>query len=348
MSKSKRHRRNAQRSPNAEPASARWTRWVAWLLCAITFPLLWLGGLVTTTKSGMAVPDWPGTYGYNLFLYPWTTWLFGPWDLFVEHGHRLLASLSGLVTIVLLVMLYKYESRPWMKTVGVVALVAVIAQGVLGGLRVVLDERLLAMVHGSVGPLFFVLTVAMVVWTSRSWLTARKVDQQGLARLAPLAAATGILVYVQMVVGAMLRHMPVTVSPYSFESVVKVHLVLATVVLMLTLVVARMCVASAAPTGVRCTGWSIIAVVLLQISLGVATWISKYGVPVWARGMYSPSSQSVLADGWWQAHIVTAHQAVGSALLASLVVATMLAWRYAPASIVNTETESFSKGVATG
>ncbi|WP_425397707.1 COX15/CtaA family protein [Aeoliella sp.] len=333
-------------STDAELAPARWTRRVAWLLCGVTFPLLWVGGLVTTTKSGMAVPDWPATYGYNLLLYPWTTWIFGPWDLFVEHGHRLLGMLSGLVTILLLMMFYKYETRPWIKTVGVVALVAVIAQGVLGGLRVVLDERLLAMVHGSAGPLFFVLTVAIVVWTSRTWLTAQRNDQQSLVRLATLATATGVLVYVQMVVGAMLRHMPVTVSPYSFESVVKVHLLLAGMVLLLTLLVARMALATDAPTGVRRTGWAMLLVVVAQITLGLATWVSKYGVPVWARSMYPVATKSVLADGWTQAHIVTAHQAVGSVLLATLVVSAMLAWRYAPETI--TQTDSLPTGVATG
>ena len=65
-------------------------------MCA-TFPLIWVGGLVTTYDAGMAVPDWPNTYGYNLFLYPWQTWLSGPWDLFIEHGHRLLGALVGMI-----------------------------------------------------------------------------------------------------------------------------------------------------------------------------------------------------------------------------------------------------------
>ena len=82
-------RRQSRRSP--------WPhRWAVVLACA-TFPLVWVGGLVTTTDAGMAVPDWPNTYGYNLFLYPWQTWLAGPWDLFVEHGHRLLGAAVGLL-----------------------------------------------------------------------------------------------------------------------------------------------------------------------------------------------------------------------------------------------------------
>src|SRR5436190_10251632 len=142
---------------------------LAVVLACATFPLVWVGGLVTTTDSGMAVPDWPNTYGYNLFLYPWQTWLLGPWDLFIEHGHRLLASAVGMLTIGLLILLWRTETRRWMKGLGFAALGLVIFQGVLGGLRVLLDERTLAMLHGCTGPLFFALTVALVVFTSRTW-----------------------------------------------------------------------------------------------------------------------------------------------------------------------------------
>src|SRR3954468_12199444 len=118
-------------------------RWAVALACA-TFPLVWVGGLVTTTKAGMAVLDWPSTYGYNLFLYPWQSWLAGPWDLFVEHGHRLLAASVGMITIGLLAVLYSREKRRWLRVLGFVALGLVIFQGVLGGMRVRLDERTLA------------------------------------------------------------------------------------------------------------------------------------------------------------------------------------------------------------
>ena len=80
------------------------------LACA-TFPLVWVGGLVTTTDAGMAVPDWPNTYGYNMFLYPWQTWLAGPWDLFVEHGHRLLAATVGHADDRLLVVFVRLDER---------------------------------------------------------------------------------------------------------------------------------------------------------------------------------------------------------------------------------------------
>ena len=137
---------------NCNTVTSPWPhRWAVALACA-TFPLVWVGGLVTTTDAGMAVPDWPNTYGYNLFLYPWQTWLAGPWDIFVEHGHRMLGAVVGMITIGLLAVIWRNERRPWLRWVSLAALGLVIMQGVLGGMRVLLDERTLAMLHGCIGP----------------------------------------------------------------------------------------------------------------------------------------------------------------------------------------------------
>jgi cytochrome c oxidase assembly protein subunit 15 len=203
------------------PAISPWPRRVSAALAALTFPLVWIGGLVTTTDAGMAVPDWPNTFGYNLFQYPWSEWFFGPWDLFIEHGHRLFASLVGLVTIALAIIFWRCEPRRWMRVAGLVALVAVIAQGVLGGLRVVLDERTLAMIHGCSGPAFFALTVALVVFTSPTWREAESSAVHPLARsLHRLTIATASIAYLQLVLGAVLRHLPVWAAPDLFRTVV--------------------------------------------------------------------------------------------------------------------------------
>lgn len=328
----KRHkpRRAAKALPKLS-ASQRAVHIAAWLLCAVTFPLLWLGGLVTTTKSGMAVPDWPGTYGYNLLLYPWSTWWSAPWDLFVEHGHRLMATLAGLLTIVLMLLLRKYDDRPWMRKVGVIAFLGVVAQGVLGGLRVLLNERLLAMVHGATGPLFFALTVAMVIWTSHWWLHGKRIaTAQSVSSLTPFAFTLLVLVYVQMVVGALVRHMPITASPQSFAGVVKAHLFLALLITFLIIGASWRLLRRGSTRGLRRGGVMLVAVVAIQLGLGVATWLAKYGVPVAMRSYLPTSRTAWLADGWWQSHIVTAHQATGSALLATTLVVAMLAWRIAP------------------
>src|SRR6476659_6209560 len=184
-------------------------RWAVALACA-TFPLLWVGGLVTTTKAGMAVPDWPNTFGYNLFLYPWTTWLSGPWDVFVEHGHRLFASAVGVLTIGLVVSLCRHDDRRWMRQLGIAALVLVIFQGSLGGMRVLVNERTLAMTHGFVGPLFFALATAIAVFTSPRWRLASDDSATQLgpqaANIGRLAIATCVIAYLQIVLGAALRH----------------------------------------------------------------------------------------------------------------------------------------------
>ncbi len=150
-------------------------RWAV-SVAIVTFPLIWIGGLVTTYDAGMAVPDWPGTYGYNLWLYPWTTWLFGPFDLFVEHGHRLLATVVGMLTIGLFVAAYRFEKRRWFATWAFFMLLAVIAQGVLGGFRVLLDARTMAMIHGCTGPLFFALAAVTAVMSSPTWSRLPEAD----------------------------------------------------------------------------------------------------------------------------------------------------------------------------
>src|SRR4051812_35342650 len=149
-----------------------WPHWLAVALALVTFPLIWVGGLVTTYDAGMAVLDWPGTYGYNLLRYPWQTWLAGPWDLFIEHGHRLLGAAAGVLSIALLLTVLLTERRRWLMAAACGALALVILQGLLGGMRVLLDQRLVAMIHACVGPLFFAYLAAVIVATSRWWPSA--------------------------------------------------------------------------------------------------------------------------------------------------------------------------------
>jgi cytochrome c oxidase assembly protein subunit 15 len=305
-----------------------WPHRLAVVLACATFPL-WVGGLVTTTDAGMAVPDWPNTYGYNMFLYPWQSWLAGPWDLFVEHGHRLLASAVGMLTIGLLIVLWRCEPRVWVRRLGMVALVLVIFQGVLGGMRVLLDERTLAMLHGCTGPLFFALTVALAVVTSGAWLAgdAPLVSRQS-GQVRRLAVVIAILFYLQLVFGALLRHMPIDSQPATFALAVRFHLLLAGVlvlhVAMLAWLVARHC-RSIRPM-FRLT-MALAGLLIVQLLLGVSTWIIKFSVPVWAEGWLPGNDFANTAGGWLQTHIVTGHVAVGSLLLGTSVATALLAVR---------------------
>src|SRR6266496_6384873 len=118
-----------------------WPHRLAVILACATFPLLFIGGLVTSKGAGLAVPDWPTTFGYNMFLYPWSK-MVG--NIFYEHSHRLVASAVGLLTIALAIAFWLEERRHWLRRLGVAALLLVILQGVIGGLRVVLLEHTLA------------------------------------------------------------------------------------------------------------------------------------------------------------------------------------------------------------
>ena len=317
-------------------------RWAVALACA-TFPLVWVGGLVTTTDSGMAVPDWPTTYGYNLFLYPWQTWLAGPWDIFVEHGHRLLGAFVGLLTMGLLIILWRSDQRAWIRGLGIAALALVIFQGVLGGMRVLLDERTLAMLHGCTGPLFFVLTVALAVFTSRRWRMGAigsasaangLVEEHGPsprhpahARQIPLLAiVTCILVYLQIVLGAVLRHVPVDSEPATFALAVRFHLLMAAVVSLHILVLALLVLFRA--RGIRPLGglaWSLAGLLAVQLALGAGTWVVKFAAPWWAPTWVSGGRAAVQEGSWLQTHVITAHVAVGSLLFATSLVLALYA-----------------------
>jgi cytochrome c oxidase assembly protein subunit 15 len=295
-------------------------RWAVALACA-TFPLLWVGGLVTTTDAGMAVPDWPNTYGYNLFLYPWSSWLSGPWDVFVEHGHRLLGAAVGLITIALVASLCKSDSRRWVCGLGFAALGLVIFQGVLGGMRVLLAERTLAMFHGCTGPVFFALSVALAIVTSKSWQKrGADIDAKAVAgsRLRYLATVTCVLVYLQIVLGAVLRHVPAITEPTTFATAVRFHLFMAAVVTLHIGMLAAMVLIGL--RGVRPLGGLAVALVALlgvQLALGAGTWIVKFSVPHWAAGWVPAPGAAIQDGGWLQVHTITAHVAVGSLLFAT-------------------------------
>jgi cytochrome c oxidase assembly protein subunit 15 len=298
------------------------------LLACATFPLVWVGGLVTTTDAGMAVPDWPNTYGYNLFLYPWQSWLAGPWDLFVEHGHRLLASTVGMLTIGTMVVFWRSGVQRWLRNLSFAALVLVVFQGMLGGMRVLYDERTLAMLHGCTGPIFFALTVAMVVFTSKTWKSPDAAANGVSSGVRALATATAILVYLQLVFGAVLRHVPVDTEPAAFMQAVHLHVFMAGAlvvhVLLLALFVTRY--SRKVRPLVRLT-LAMGGLIILQVLLGAATWIVKFAVPAWAAPWFPYSGFTIQADGWFETHVITAHVAVGSLLLATSVATALIAWR---------------------
>ena len=169
---------------------------LALVTAAVTFVLILFGGLVTNTGAALAVPDWPTTFGHNMFLYPWAQMVGG---IFYEHSHRLLGAVVGVLTLALGVALWPSRLR-WL---GVAAVVVVVAQGVLGGLRVVLQQGTLAILHGCLAQAFFGLLVAIALLSAR---TSAPLLGSVPSSTRALTVATAALIYVQIVFGALLTH----------------------------------------------------------------------------------------------------------------------------------------------
>jgi cytochrome c oxidase assembly protein subunit 15 len=174
----------------------------ATFVAACTVVLVLAGSFVTSTGSGLSVPDWPTSYGWNMFTFPPSKWVGG---IFYEHGHRLIASTVGFLTIILAAWLWRADSHRWMKWLGVTALGAVILQGLLGGLTVLFFlPAPVSTAHAGLAEIFFCLTIAIALFTSPSWRRGDdRVDDGVLRRVATTTTA---LVYIQILVGATMRH----------------------------------------------------------------------------------------------------------------------------------------------
>jgi len=190
---------------NCDLKSNPWLYRFAVLTAAATFLLLGAGGLVTSHEAGMSVPDWPNSYGYNMFAFPISKWTGG---IFYEHTHRLWASAVGLMTTILAVWLWLKDSRKWMKWLGVIAFLLVFAQGVLGGLRVTMKMDSLGVFHGVIAQTFFVLTCAIALFTSHFWIElAAKQKSFSVPRgLRSHVLFVTILIFLQLILGATMRH----------------------------------------------------------------------------------------------------------------------------------------------
>ena len=180
------------------------------LLASASLILIAAGGFVTSTGSGLAVPDWPNTYGYFMFSFPPSKMVGG---IFYEHSHRLIASIVGIMTIGLAVWLSRVEPRPWVRRLGWLALTAIIAQGLLGGMTVLfLLPTPVSVSHAGLAHFFFALVVSIAVFTSPDWINrygrndATTETISADQPLHSLAVALPAVIYIQILVGATMRH----------------------------------------------------------------------------------------------------------------------------------------------
>jgi len=293
---------------------------VAWIAAftrvavAATLLLVVAGGLVTSHEAGLAVVDWPNSFGYNMFLYPLSRMTGG---VYYEHAHRLFGSLVGLTTVALAVHLWFTDRRPWLRRVALAAVPLVVVQGVLGGLRVtgrftlsaapeaMAPNLTLAAVHGVLGQVFFALLVALAAFTSRGWVAGGETRCAATAAAERgLAAALTAALLVQLVLGAIQRH---------FDRGLLVHVTLAVVVLLL-----------AVALGVRLSGLYGDEPVLHRLGRGLLGLVSVQLLLGFGALAALASRESDGALRTWDVLVRTAHQATGALLLGGAVLC--LAW----------------------
>ncbi len=267
----------------------------------------------------MAFRDWLTSDGVFMPLYPW---LSSAGDKFIEHGHRLLGMLAGVLTIALVAACWVSEPRRWVRWYSLALLAGVLTQGVLGGMRVLLNERVLALIHGCIGPVFFAAAAGMVAVTSRRWAEAEPMAdaaQRG-PRLVRLAVLTAGLAYLQLVLGAVVRHSPHMLGDrvaLVFQVAVYFHVAMALAVTLQAAWLAIQC-----RRGRACVGGSLglLALLVVQWLLGVSSWVVKYGVPAWATQLVGETGHANRAVDMTSAAMVAGHGAVGSLIVTWCVV----------------------------
>ncbi len=279
-----------------------WTAVLARVAVGATFLLLVAGGLVTGNQAGLAVLDWPNSYGYNMFLYPFARMTGG---IYYEHAHRLLGALVGLTTVTLAFHLARVETRAFVKRMGLIAVALVIVQGILGGLRVTKTSIELAVVHGVTAQVFLSLLVAIAVVCTRTWRSDLAPVPSRTAgadrRIATIAMAA---LLIQIIFGAIQRHLAVGLM---------LHIVFAFVVAGLTIAAgARAWGFYPNASVLRRAGLAVIHLTGVQLTLGFCAWI--------ARGAATSGSLSLE----WTIVVTTLHQGTGAALLAAAV--TLRLW----------------------
>ena len=194
----------------------RLLHWFAFLVACSVLVLICSGGLVTSHEAGLAVPDWPNSFGYSMFLFPVSRWVGG---VFFEHTHRLIASGVGLLTLVLCGITFVIEQRRWVRWLTGIAVFAVIIQGILGGLRVTEHNALLGLFHGCLAQSFFCLTAVIALVTSRFWTDIKAAaDADTIRHLRSWTIGVTVMIFVQLAMGASMRHSHTGLSILDFPT----------------------------------------------------------------------------------------------------------------------------------
>jgi len=279
------------------------------LVTGATFFLLIAGALVTSNDAGLATSDWPLSNGQ---VFPR---MVG--NLFWEHGHRMVATTIGMLTIGLAIYFVVSESRPRVKLLGILALVGVIAQGLLGGLTVKLNLPLaVSAAHATLAQLFFCTVVSLSVFTSRGWLEERRtLPEKGSPPLRYLSAAATVTIFLQLILGATLRHsapwdhfLPVELVVAHIVGAIAVVLVLGATIL---LVLKRY----SGESYLTRPAWLATGLLIVQLGLGITAYLTRLASP------YDPQPLNPMIS------ITVAHVACGALVFATSIVLTLRIFR---------------------
>lgn len=287
---------------------------VLWSFC--TLFLVVAGGLVTSNDAGLSVPDWPLSYGK----------LMPPMEgnIFYEHGHRMVATTVGLLTIGMAIWLMRAERRRWLRNLGWTALAAVVTQGVLGGMTVIfLLPKPVSIGHACLAQLFFSTTVAVALFTSKSWSRGPKVvDDAGAPPLHWLALATCMCVFLQLALGASVRHQALGILPHVVGAMIATGMVLWLSV--------RVRLRQAGHDALRRSALALLFITFLQVFLGIAAYMSRLATAE------APQPMPVMVG------FTVAHVAVGALTLASSVVLAIQVFRNVRRPLAELEPEGFA------
>ena len=287
---------------------------LAWTLPVATLPLITAGGLVTAWGAGLAVPDWPSSFGYNMFLLPLSQMQGGT---FYEHAHRLMGTLVGLTSLTLALYLTFHDRRGWVKTFAWILFVCVCLQGLLGGLRVtgrltsdidaaaMRPSTALAIVHGVFAQLVFALMAGLACACSRIWQSnAQPLRTPAAQTDYVFTAALVLLMVVQLVLGALLRHLNLFVILHITNSVFVTLLALASGV--------RAWGIYEGARPIQRAGLVVVVIVFAQLTLGLFALILRHPLAV-----HPTASHAIFT---------TLHQANGALLMAACIV--LLFWTF--------------------
>jgi heme a synthase len=275
-------------------------------LAVCTFLLLIAGALVTSNDAALSVPDWPLSFGSL------TPPMVG--GIRYEHTHRVIAALVGLLTIVFAVLLWRRDQRRWVRGLGLAAVGAVIAQGLLGGLTVLLYLRYgIPVAHACLAQIFFGTIVGLAVFTSRWWMSELpQLEDHGSPSIHSLATLTAAVIFLQVVLGAGFRHRDIPIWPHACGAVVVLGVVTWTAVAL-----KKRFASSAEMSRIRVLLHAILGT---QLLLGIAAW--------WARIAADAQPQPT---GLFVATTVT-HTVVGALLFALSIVVALVCYRLVPRS----------------